>query len=189
MEPPSATSADAVVASAGLASATGLTGGAGGGGERTITGQVEIVSCFDHDAEWPSRVWSDRQDEDGVTVPLPPAMTTVSEKELPSKETLPLWVVAAPPVGVNTILQSGVLCPWLPYPDELKAVQWKVTDWHTAVALTVCAWALAVRIAKDSKTSGTTLRTRGTRTARRRARVTTGVGLCVFMLELLGLAL
>jgi hypothetical protein len=59
---------------------------------------------------------------------------------------------AAAAAGVKTILQVGVLRPPLPFPDEANDVQWKVTDVHVAVAVTVCAWAPAANTA-DSATA------------------------------------
>jgi hypothetical protein len=146
---------------------------------------LEIVSFLQNEAEWPSRVSVDAQNDDAVTVPLPPGIVTVCVKVLPGKDTWPLMVTAAPPVGVNTTFQCGAFWPPLPFPDEANAVQWKVTELQVAVTLTVCACALAAKIASDRTTSTTTLRTRGTITVPLPLRVAPGVGLWAIMLELL----
>jgi hypothetical protein len=164
IDPPSATSADAEVASAGVALAVadgpagGVTGGVAGGG-----GQLAIVRFLAHEAEWPSRVWAAVHDDEAAATPLPDGSVTVSECELPVKETWPVSVVgvaaaaaaaraAAAAAGVKTIFQVGVLRPPLPFPDDANDVQWKVTEVHVAVAATVCAWAPAANTA-DSTTA------------------------------------
>jgi hypothetical protein len=130
--PPCATPAEAVVEIAGLAE------------------QFEIEKFCENEPEAPLRVWADFQEDDAVTLPLPPGIATVSEDVFPLNGAVPLVVNAAPPVGVNTIFQSGAFIPPLPLPEEENDLQSNVTDLHVAVALPLCACAPATKIARNS---------------------------------------
>jgi hypothetical protein len=146
---------------------------------------LERVKCFENEPEWWSRVSFDVHADDAVTVPLPPGIGTVSEYELPGKDTVPCFGSDEPVVGLNTIFHPGVFVLSLAVPDEAKLVQWNVTDVQVAVAVTVCACALAAKMASDRTASTTTMRTRGTIAVPRPRRIAASRDLWVTMLELL----
>jgi hypothetical protein len=116
-------------------------------------GQSAIMRVVDPELELPSRVSAEDQDDDAVTTPSSPGVATVSEDVLPANDAMPCSVVVEPLVGLNTIVHAGVFRPPFPFPDELKSAQSKVTDSQVAVALTVCAAALAAEIASVAAAS------------------------------------
>jgi hypothetical protein len=61
------------------------------------------VRLFDHELEFPSRVWAEDHDDDAVTTPLPLGIATVSEDELPANDATPCMVASEPLAGLNTI--------------------------------------------------------------------------------------
>jgi hypothetical protein len=63
---------------------------------------------------------------------------------------------------LNTISHAGLFSPPFPLPDALKLVQSKVTAPQVAVAVTVCAAALAAKIATIATASGMMRRERRT---------------------------
>jgi hypothetical protein len=177
--PPSVAAADARVDSANvsgtggavLVCATGLAGvalggnvaggvGTGGGGGGGASGQSAIVRVSVPELELPSRVSDEDHDDDAVATPLPLGIATVSENELPANDAPPCFVAVGPAVGLNTITHCGVLSPPLPLPEELKSDQSKVTDLQVAVAVTMCACALAAKNASNTTASGMMLRER-----------------------------
>jgi hypothetical protein len=143
------------------------------------------VRLFDHELELPSRVSAEDHHDDAVTVPLPLGIATVSEDELPANDATPCIVAAEPLAGLNTISHRGVFSPPLPRPVELKLIHLKVTDLQVVVALTVCACALAAKIATNPTASKMMLRERRTITRLAPARIVAGVNLSVVMLALL----
>jgi hypothetical protein len=106
----------------------------------------------------PSRVCAEVHDEDAVATPSPLGIGTVSEEALPANDAAPWIMSGAPLVGVKAIFHVGVLSPPFPLADELKSAQSKVTEPQLAVAVTVCAAALAAKIASIAIASGTTCR-------------------------------
>jgi hypothetical protein len=162
----------------GLCGVAGGGGAGGGGGSTGATGQFAIVNVLDPELELPSRVCAEVHDDDAVTTPLPLGIATVSENELPANDATPCSVVVEPPLGLNAITHGGVFSPPLPFPDELKLVQSKVTDLHVAVAVTVCACALAAKIASNAPESAMMLRDRRT-IARLPARIAAGVNISI----------
>jgi hypothetical protein len=144
------------------------------------------VRCLENELALWSRVSFDVQDDVTNTLPLPPGIGSVCEKEVPWKETVPvLVVVPPPPAGLNTMVHLGAFVELLPSPDAANFVQVMVTELQVALASPVCACALAVKIANERTTSAAMLRTRGTLTGPRPTRFAAGVGLWVIMLELL----
>ena len=88
---------------------------------------------------------------------------------------------------MNTIAHAGVFSPPFPLPDALKIAQLKVTDPQVAVAATVCAAALAAKIASIAIASGRVCRQRRTIARRIPTLVAAGVSLSLVMLSLLSI--
>jgi hypothetical protein len=148
-------------------------------------GQFAIVRLDEPELELPSRVSAEVHDDDAVTAPLLLGIETVSVDVLPGNDVVPWITRGAPLAGVNTISHAGVFSPPLPFPDALKIAQLKVTDPQVAVALTVCAAALAAKIASIAIVSEMMCRERRTIARRIPTLVGVGVALSVVILALL----
>jgi hypothetical protein len=173
--------------SATVAGAVAVTGAGAGTGAMTGAAQPTIVRFDDPELELPSRVSAEVHDDDAVATPSPLGIGTVSEDVLPGNDAVPCIVVVAPLVGLKTITHAGVFSPPLPLPDALKYDQSNVTDPQVAVAVTVCAAALAAKIASIAIASGMTRRERRTIAARITTLVAAGASLSMVMLALLSI--
>jgi hypothetical protein len=158
----------------------GAVAGAGAG-----AGQSAIVRLDEPELELPSRVSAAVHDDDAVTAPLLLGIGTVSVDVLPGNDVVPWITRGAPLAGVNTISHAGLFSPPFPFPDALKIAQSKVTDPQVAVAVTVCAAALAAKIASIAIVSEMTCRERRTIARRIPTLVGVGVALSVIILALL----
>jgi hypothetical protein len=166
---------------------TTVTGAGVVGGAGVTAAQFAIVRLEDPELALPSRVCAEVHDDDAVATPSPLGIGTVSEDVLPAKDVAPWITRGAPLAGVNTIFHDGVLRPPFPLADELKYAQSKVTEPQVAVAATVCAAALAAKIASIAIASGTTCRERRTIARRIPTMATAGVSLSLVMLSLLSI--
>jgi hypothetical protein len=153
----------AAVATGCAAPTTSVTAGAGAGagaGAATVAGaiagagQFAIVRLVEPELELPSRVSAAVHDDDAVATPSPLGTGIVSEDVLPANDAVPCTVTGVPLAGLNTIVHAGVFSPPFPLPDALKIAQLKVTDPQVAVAVTVCAAAVAAKIASIAIASG-----------------------------------
>jgi hypothetical protein len=170
-----------------VTSVTTVTGAGDVGVAIAGAGQFAIVRLDDPESELPSRVSAEVHDDDAVAAPFPLGIGTVSDDVLPANDAVPWITSGAPLAGVNTIFHAGVFSPPFPFPDAPKYVQSKVTDPQVAVAVTVCAAALAAKIASIAIASGMTRRERRTIAARVTALFATGVRLSMVMLALLSI--